>query len=177
MPKTITKTYTLYTFDELSDKAKEKAREWYRSAGFEYLWSDEWRDSLGGFQKEFNFKADKWEVSTHRGYNYRLSGDMPEIKGVRLLKYLQNNHDLDKLLSGNCPFTGYCGDESALDPIRTFTKKPVKEQTYENLMRDCLDSFFSEWTKDMEYQESDEYIDDHMEANEYTFNENGERTN
>jgi hypothetical protein len=30
MARTITKTETLFTFDELSDKAKEKARDWYR---------------------------------------------------------------------------------------------------------------------------------------------------
>ena len=39
-----TKTITLYTFDELSDKAKERARDWYRSCrdsnDFEHVISD-----------------------------------------------------------------------------------------------------------------------------------------
>lgn len=38
MPKQI--ITTVYEFDELFEKAKEKAREWYRSGAFEYDWWD-----------------------------------------------------------------------------------------------------------------------------------------
>lgn len=38
MPKTI--TTTVYTFSELDEKAREKAREWYREGGFDYDWYD-----------------------------------------------------------------------------------------------------------------------------------------
>lgn len=31
---------TVYTFEELSEQAKEKAREWYRSGAFDYDWFD-----------------------------------------------------------------------------------------------------------------------------------------
>src|SRR5690606_33296995 len=31
---------TVYTFDELSDKAKEKARDWYRDGQLDYDWWD-----------------------------------------------------------------------------------------------------------------------------------------
>jgi len=35
-----TKCETIYYFDELSDKAKERAREWYREGGLDYEWWD-----------------------------------------------------------------------------------------------------------------------------------------
>ncbi len=35
-----TKSKTVYYFDELSDKAKEKAREWYREGALDYEWWD-----------------------------------------------------------------------------------------------------------------------------------------
>ena len=35
-----TESITIYKFDELSEKAKEKAIEWYRSDGFNYEWWD-----------------------------------------------------------------------------------------------------------------------------------------
>lgn len=35
-----TKITTLYTYNELSDNAKEKARDWYREGGFDYEWWD-----------------------------------------------------------------------------------------------------------------------------------------
>jgi hypothetical protein len=44
-----TKTITLYQFDELSDKAKEKARDWYRQAGDNYFaehTTDEFKETL-----------------------------------------------------------------------------------------------------------------------------------
>jgi hypothetical protein len=42
MPKEITKTYMIYTFAELSAKAKEAARDWYREGdSLEYQQSDE----------------------------------------------------------------------------------------------------------------------------------------
>lgn len=38
MPKTI--ETTVYQFDELTDEAKEKARDWYRSGALDYVWWD-----------------------------------------------------------------------------------------------------------------------------------------
>jgi hypothetical protein len=38
MPRT--KSIEVYTFDELSDKAKERARQWYREGAFDYAWWD-----------------------------------------------------------------------------------------------------------------------------------------
>lgn len=38
MPIPMVRHYTLYTFDELTEKAKEKAREWYRSASQHDNW-------------------------------------------------------------------------------------------------------------------------------------------
>ena len=40
MPVIETTTRTLYKFDELSDEAKEKARDWYREAGAGDQWWD-----------------------------------------------------------------------------------------------------------------------------------------
>jgi hypothetical protein len=34
------KCITVYKFDELSDEAKEKAREWWREGGLDYEWYD-----------------------------------------------------------------------------------------------------------------------------------------
>ena len=40
MPVIETTTRTLYKFDELSDEAKEKARDWYREGQLDYEWWD-----------------------------------------------------------------------------------------------------------------------------------------
>lgn len=40
MPHTFTMEKTVYSFDELSDQAKEKAREWFREGRLDYDWWD-----------------------------------------------------------------------------------------------------------------------------------------
>lgn len=166
-------TIKIYTFEELSDEAKENALSWYRGDGFEYHWSDEWRESLQGFADYFELSLTHWEVSTCGPYHFRFScrnDDIENLQGMRLWKYFKNNgFDPD-----DCQFTGYCGDESYLKPFREFMQKP-DNRTFDDLMRDCLDAGFSDWQNDMEYQESDEYCIDHIIANEYEFTENGKR--
>jgi hypothetical protein len=163
---------TVYTFDELPDHAKSKAIESYRD-GMEYFWGDEWRDSLDAFCKEFGLDVRNWRVDS---WNYDFSLSIPDnadMKGARLFKYLQNNHDVKKLLSGDCPFTGYCGDECFLDPLREFMARPSEETTWEELARDCLHSGFMGGKDDFASQETDEYISDHIQANGYEYDENG----
>lgn len=44
MPRTVTKE--VFSYSELSDKAKEKARDWYRDGGFDYQWWDSTYDDF-----------------------------------------------------------------------------------------------------------------------------------
>ena len=69
--RTVTKTVTLYQFDELSPAAQEKAREWYREEDF-YPWCVEFRQSLDGFLSMAGIKLRGWEYDIN-GYNYTLS--------------------------------------------------------------------------------------------------------
>ncbi len=162
------KTITLYTFDELSDEAKANACEAFRNNGFEYHWSDEWKQSLRGFLDAFPVNLKNWSVSTcgQTWFKYAMMNeDDADLTGQALA-------DILPVLGEECPFTGYCGDESFLAPYRAFMLKP-DERSYSELMSDCLNSGFNDWESDMEHQESDEYIGDFLQANGYEFEENG----
>lgn len=187
------KIIKLYRFNELSDTAKEKAREWYRS-GFEYFWGDDAVNSLKGFCEHFGIHLRDYAVDAFGPDNY-VKADMPEyaedIAGLRLWKYLQNQDLLtywnkyhkkkEPLLNGDCPFTGYCMDESLLDPIREFMKSPPagsdpdKVKTWEELIEDCFDSWLRAVKVDIEYSYSDEAVDENITINEYEFLEDGRR--
>lgn len=163
-----TKTITLYSYDELTPEAQEKACEAYRSNGMDYHWSSEWRDSLRGFLGAFPVNLKNWSVSTcgQTWFKYAMmNDDEADLTGQALA-------DILPVLGEECPFTGYCGDESFLAPYRAFMLKP-DERSYSELMSDCLDSGFNDWQADMEHQESDEYIVDFLQANEYEFLEDG----
>lgn len=59
MPRTDTVTTTVYTFDELSDEAKEKARNWWREGGLDYDWWDSVYDDCDTIFKIIGITSDK----------------------------------------------------------------------------------------------------------------------
>ena len=150
----------LYQFEELSDAAKDKARDWFRSVDDGDAWGYEWQDSLKLFCEYFSLTTDSWEVSTHAYSHCKVTArddDIENLTGLRAWKWLANNgHFKPELLSGNCPFTGYCGDEDLLDPIRTFRDKPDLELTLGELFQQCADAWVKAWVADMEYARSDD---------------------
>ena len=140
-----------------------------------YSWQGENIDSLKGFCDEFNLSGMDYAVSTC-SYSYATANiqdeDIAALSGVRLFKYIQNNHNLDKLLSGNCPFTGYCFDENLLDNIRSFIQSPDK-RNFQELINDCLHDWVKTYIADWEYTYTDEALQETCERNEYYFDENG----
>ncbi len=188
------KTVELYTYDELSDDAKEKAREWYTSAG-DYPWSDDNRASLECFCNTFPVSCKNWEYDA---WTYDVNptitcdDEIEALSGARLVAYLQNNYARvfkeSKVFKGKkvqrvsriiktdtcCPFTGYCMDEVLLDTLRAFIKKP-DNRTFETLMEDCIDAWGKACRDDVAYQNSDEVVEDTILANDYTFTIDGKR--
>lgn len=190
----------VFQFDELSDAAKEKARDWYRS-GDSYPWAEENRDSLEKFCEVFPVKARDW---SYDAWNFSMDAratcddETAELTGPRLLAYLQNNYaevfsQAKRYSKGapyhpgvkvrksrvmreetSCPFTGDCMDESLLDPLRAFLKKP-DGRNFADLLTDCLESWAKACQQDCEYQNSDESVEETIRANEYEFTEDGER--
>ena len=98
----------------------------------------------------------------------------------------------DRVYDGTCPWTGYCLDCDALDPLAYFAfgvewsdkeKKRVagnrklsidNATTIEDLLRDCADSLFRSLQRDCEYNESMEAFAERCAANDYEFTEDGE---
>ena len=154
------KTITTYSFSELSDQAKETAISDYRSKGFEYHWQDENHDSLNAFCALFGVRVKDWNISTW-GHSY-ITTDA------------ENHHfrGWNKAKVSTIPefLTGYCLD---CDFTETFKKEFERTRNALGAFNDAIDAGLSDWIKDMEWQESDEYIADHMEANEYQFLEDG----
>lgn len=193
-------TIEIYKLEELSDSVQEKVySDWLQ--GFEYFWSGDNQNSLEGFLKIFHVSIKNWNVSSC-DYNFQFLShyqeDIENLSGIRLLKWLWNNHKNDiykpKYLSKNgvgsknyisgyskiqiessCTITGYCMDNSLLFPILKFMSKPDKNTNLYDLLYDCIDSFFSDYKADMEYQESFEAFKDDCLSNEMEFTIKGEQ--
>jgi hypothetical protein len=194
---------TVYSFSELSEGAKQTAIEKWRDGTEDFFWSDEWLESIKKGCEAFNGEFTDYSIDClciGRSY-WIVKGDEDlEITGQRLRTYLLNNYysnffepkpqgEYKKRGNGNwrhdryskilyvetgCPFTGYCGDENFMDVFRKFIKTP-DNSTFFELLEDAVNNALQGLVEDCENQQSDEYIAEHIEANEYEFTGDGNR--
>lgn len=150
---------TLYTFDELSDKAKERARSWWRQFS-EYSWTNESIDSIRTFCAHFGVELTNFEVDSWR-YHFKADAENSHFRGVKLRDFKRDHMP-----------TGYCLDCALW---QTFYDVFKNTGDAKHAFNTALDAGFSEWKSDLEHQESNEFIDEEMTINEYTFLENGQR--
>ena len=181
-------TYTkaLYTFDELSEEAKQHAIE-KEIENCGYAYNDDYRNTLNAFCDLFGVKIGIWEIGTYGGYSFSVSdygrGNIAECENYRLSKYLTNNnlylykwdkkyHDL-KFFTEHCGLTGYCADYIILLPMLECQQYKRIFSSYEEMIDCCLDEFFCAWLEDMKYQETPEYFAELAAANDWEFDEGG----
>lgn len=172
---------TLYTFDELDESAKERARENFRRSGYlddidQWNWkeaSESRKWFLDEFSAEFrNGSYGSESVHINRAYNW-YGNAISDLSYVRLWKYLNANHAECITKIGNCQFTGVTWDECLLDGIAEFMRKPYRTN-FESLLYSCCEDLRVAVEREQEYQYSDEAIDESIRANEYEFTNQGE---
>lgn len=182
----------VYKFGELSEQAKEVARNYFY-AHWSYPWAEENREALQDFADRFGVHVRNWSYDEHSSYvDFDIRRNYPEHTGIRLYKWIMYNM-FDHLYSPaylnhvggkaryskvkkqrRCP-TGYCMSEAMQDPIHEFLQKPDSSSTMESLIKDCIDKWCDCAKKDVEYYYSDESITEALDANEIEFYEDGRR--
>jgi hypothetical protein len=154
----------VYTFDELSDKAKEAARQWYIE------WYDDpmMQSHLGNLLKEklegLNIKYDTdsinvmYSLGYSQGDGLMFEGTLYDDRGSAIIikhsghYYHSNSRDID--------YEGASEREYA-DFVKTYAAicKKIERAGYDEI----------------EYQQSMEAVAEACEANDYTFTEAGKR--
>jgi len=151
---------TVFTFEELNERAKEKARDWWRGVE-EFPWFDEYKDSITAFCDKFNVRILNYYLSA----DYRAcieTDSMPShFRGIKL-------KDIDR----NEMLTGFCADcDLMISFYDTFKQTGNAYHAFETAL-DCL---LVALRKDIESTYEDEYIDEMLIVNGYTFTEDGRR--
>ena len=170
------KEILIYKFDELSSKAKEVARDWYRQGALDH----DWWDSIYDDAANIGLKITSFD--TDRGNS--IEGDYtdsPEKCAAKILKDHGPDTDTHKLAEA------FLLDRQALqekydaayeaDEDWRVTRK-IEESIGEledEFKRAILEEYLSILKKEVEYQMSDEAIDEMIEANEYEFLSDGKR--
>jgi len=169
----------IYTFQELSQEAKQYAHEKW-NANNEYFWGNDAIKSLEKFLEHFNCSLSNYSIDwlgiCGNTYKITIPEYMEEIPEEDLKNYILTMGEFDKETLkglGDCKFTGYCTDEDAADGAR---------KVYFNGERDLktiLEAGFNSWYKavseDAKYQFSMKGFAEDCDANNYEFYEDGDR--
>lgn len=126
-------------------------------------------------------------------YAYYETVLLEHLSGKLLVRYLQNNilpslmvpkhyyaykrvNDKSILKSRasriikvcDCPLTGTCYDMYLIDPILKYIQNPTPQTTYEDLIDECVESFFKEWHKEYQYwADNEDFIREELHNNQY----------
>lgn len=186
-------TIQLYSVDELSKKAFEKAYlHWCSTYDYDYGTDNE--KVLEKFQEIFPVKITGYSYGGGREYiSFVMNCHeiIAQLSGVRLLKYIWNNYKdyifnnkiyyngikkrKSKIkLNCNCVLTGYYLDYDILEPIYKFLNNPKKDITFEDLIEKCLNNWLNACQKDYENFYSEEYFREIARMNRWLYYKNGD---
>lgn len=147
----------VFTFDELSDEAKERARAWYREGALSYDW---WETTYEDAER-VGLKLTSFSLDRNR-----------HAKG----RFIMSARDCANSIVENHGET--CEThKSAQSFLNAALATPRAE--FEDLENEFLKSILEDYSiilqKEYEYLLSDEQVDESIKANDYTFTESGKR--
>lgn len=202
MPRT--KTITLYEFDELSDKAKERARDWYRgcrdSNDFEHVIADavrvlellgvslsthEVRLMGGSTRRDPNIW---WQVGYMQSDGAAFEGTYSYAKGVddKIREYAPQDAELHRIADSLMEIQQRYRYKLVAS-IRARDMWPQIDidepgdmtgddfKAFSELIKDLNRWIYTQLRAEDEYQSADEQVDENIRANEYTFDAAGNR--
>lgn len=158
MPKQ--KITAVYQFDELDNKAKERAREWYRAGALDY----DWWESVYEDAAQVGLKITGFDVGRGQSIDGELTMSVMESVS-NILTTHGEDCDTHKLASRYYP------QLLALD----IEEEDKAQQLEEEYTRELKEEYWHMLNREMEYLLSDECVDETILANEYEFLESGKR--
>lgn len=160
---------SVYLFKDLSEDAKEKARDWYRELNDDPMLQSHLINLLGEALEEAGLKVNqnggqdldvRYSLSHCQGDGLSFTGDIE--RGGKHYKAVRSGH----MYLHEYTMTVY----EITDDGEEIDAEEVTEEC-RKIARKIRDAGYDE----IEYQNSAEYIDESMEANAYTFTSEGKR--
>jgi len=199
MPTTL--THTAYTYDELSEAAKETARDWYRQGALDYEWYDSVYYDADQIAKILGIEIDrrgKYSPAIYftgfysQGDGACFEGSYSYAKGAhkRIREYAPLDDELHRIadrlfdiqrrnffqLSANVSHSGRYYHEFCTS-IHVFHGSDWADaDTAEDLadiLRDFMRWIYSRLEAEHDFLMSDETVEESIRANEYLFDEDG----
>jgi hypothetical protein len=170
-------TITVYTFDELSEPAKDKARGWI----LEWYPENDWYESVYDDAKTIGLKINGFDIDRGNYCQGEFTTDEKEVT-KRILK----NHGRDcdtykdsvnflrglKAIVFN-PENNYQVDDGNF--LLTGEAEERKLELEQDFLKSLLDDYRIILRREYDYMCSREQIDEMIKTNEYTFTKDGKR--
>lgn len=156
--RTITKEIQLYQYAELSDEAKERAKQWRNQDG--HAWGAESMASFEAFAAQFGAKVTDWEYGAFDVANISTDATPTNFRGFTLAQA----RALPEYL------TGYCLDATLHE---VFVRQFKQTGDAFHAFNKAMDAGIKEARADWEHQFSDEYMQNACDVNEYEFTADG----
>lgn len=185
---TITKIYEVFTFGELSERAKDTVRDSGLTGDH---WNGEAWDSLKAWRELLGFTYSELEIEYFHVFGLKATTANEyhdvELSGDRLRRWIINNHGWaltkgkyyyrngksrrSKIITETAMPTGYCLDLDFIEPLLQFLNGwgTCMAWTWEDVIEECIRAWAKSLQSEIDYQYTDEYISEHCEANEYRF--------
>jgi hypothetical protein len=182
---------TVYTFDELSDQAKKKAREWFRDGALDHEWWDCIEEdaktcgSLMGIEVSKLYFTGFWSQGDGAcfdgSYRYAKGG----AKAIR--NYAPNDVKLHKIADDlqalqRCSFykitahvkhRGHYYHSRCTEIDVDDARDMSAEESVSELLRDFMDWIYRSLEHEHNWLLADAQVDESIRANEYEFDANG----
>lgn len=157
----------LYKFEELTEKAKEKARDWFR-AGYDGQF--EW-DYVREDAEEIGLKITELRPTGIQGDNH---GEFVTTARECAEKVLKDHGDTCETFKDARAYLKEI-DALELDEDGEYKDQDTADEITREFKRSLLEDYRVMLEEAHEYRNSAECIDEDMAANEYEFTEDGER--
>lgn len=184
----------VYTFDELSDKAKEKAREWYKEDALDYNWYESDYDDFKTIAKLMGIEISEIYFSGFysQGDGACFEGRFTPIKNSldKIKEYAPNEEalhniaahmqDLPEYLSATIKHSGYyyhegCTDINVESSMENYEVNSIDAANTKIWLRMFMKWMYKQLENTYDDLNSDSHVDDCIMLNEYTFTESGKR--
>jgi hypothetical protein len=169
--RTETTTRTIYQFEELNDKAKEQARNWWRNASMhDEWWESIYEDAENIGLKITGFDGDRGEIEGDFTESPEdVANEIMEEHGESCETYTDARNFLKELSSFM--------EEAEKDEwgeLATLKLENDKEAIEKEFEHTILQDYLSMLKREYEYIMSDEQVDEAIICNQYEFTEEGE---
>ncbi len=152
----------VYQFNELDDKAKEKARNWYRESAMDH----EWWDFTYEDAALIGLKITSFDLDRNRHAKGKLI-EHPEAVAKKILKEHGDKTDTYKLADAFLVAYRHA--------VKMNDDDSKQEELAEEFERDLIEEYSMMLQRESDYLVSSEAVDESIIANEYTFTKDGKR--